>query len=137
MGTRRLDLPPLRAGLATARRPGRHAVSAPGPLLDNVVRLEDGVPKRLHFTAWSVGDREITDPLTRLVKRVSVLQLVVDREDARPVAKTLGVTSEALAAQLRPYLDAGAISLYEITITRRGSGFQTRYQVDVSPARPQ
>lgn len=108
-------------------------MSAQQPVLDNIVKLPEGIAKRLHFTSAAFQDRAIKDPVTQETKVVTVLVLVVDQEDGVTVAKTLGVTAEGLAAQLAPYLDAGRIGSHDFTITRRGSSFATRYAVEASP----
>jgi hypothetical protein len=102
-------------------------------VLENFVTFVEGVPLRLHFVDHSLADRVITDPLTGLAKRITTLQMVVDEEDGLPVAKVLSITSENLASQIAGYLPDKAYRAYYFTITRRGSGFSTRYTVAVNP----
>lgn len=102
-------------------------------VLSNYVTFEEGIPRRLHFTDHSFGDKEILDPVAQITKKVTTLVLVVDREDGHAVSKTLSITSENLASQLAGYLSDRAYRKYDFSITRRGSSFATRYTVDVIP----
>lgn len=99
------------------------------PVLDNVVQLREGAPKRLHFTDHGIGDVEIQDPVMRVAKMVTRLTFTVDEEDGSPVAKTFSVLSERLAGDLAPYLPERAYRSLEFVITRRGTGFATSYTV--------
>ena len=101
--------------------------------LDNYIKLLDGVPMRLHFTDHAVGDRLVMDPVLEFEKRVTVLTLVVDEEDGRPVTKTLSVTAQNLAAQLSGYLSERIYRGYDFVLTRRGLGFATKYTVMIFP----
>jgi hypothetical protein len=102
-------------------------------VLDNYVRLEEGVPTRIHVADHAIVTREIRDTLTGWQKPTTILELRVDEEGGRPVAKVLSVTAEKLAQQLAPYLPGHLYRQYTYTITRRGSGFATAYQVQVEP----
>ena len=102
-------------------------------VLDNFVRLEEGVPRRLHIVDHAIVTREIRDTLTGWQKPTTVLELRIDEEDGRPAAKVLSVTAEKLAAQLQPYLAGNLYRAHTFTITRRGSGFGTSYMVQVEP----
>jgi hypothetical protein len=106
------------------------------PLLDNVVQLREGVPKRLHFTDHAIADVEIQDPLLQRPKMVTRLTFTVDEEDGSPVAKTFSVLSERLAGDLGPYLPERAYRSLEFVITRRGTGFATSYTVLRIPRSP-
>ena len=102
-------------------------------VLENYVVLPEGRPVRLHFTEHGMVDRDIPDPLLGFPKRVTTLVFLVDEEDGRPVAKSLDITAEGLAAQLAGYLVDQQYRRYDIIITRRGSGFGTKYTVVASP----
>lgn len=102
-------------------------------VLDNFVVFEEGTPVRLHFTQHAMSDRTLRDPLTGLDKQLTVLVMSVDEEDGQTVAKLLSITSETLARQLQGYLPGGQYRAYDYTITKRGSGFGTRYNVVAMP----
>jgi len=102
-------------------------------VLGNFVRLEPGVPKRMHFMRHEFVDKVIRDPLTGVAKTVRVLQFYVDYEDGQKVAKVFSVTSEKLAASLSPYLADNRYTRLEFIITKRGEGFLTDYSVEVRP----
>jgi hypothetical protein len=102
-------------------------------VLGNFVRLEAGVAKRLHFVRHEFLDKVIRDPLTGAAKTVRVLQFYVDMEDGQKVSKIFSVTSEKLAAALRPYLEGGRYTQLEFKITKKGEGFLTDYSVEVRP----
>lgn len=101
--------------------------------LDNYVTFVEGTPTRLHFTDHALQDRDIPDPLLGFSKRISTLVLVVDEQDGRPVAKTLSVTAQSLAAQLSGYLADRLYRGYDFVVVRRGAGFSTRYSVTAIP----
>ncbi len=101
--------------------------------LGNFVQLSNDIPKRLHFTAWKIVEREITDPHTKSPKKAKVLQLDVSREDGIQVSKTYSVLSEKHAQQLAPYLENQSFLRFDFIITRRGRGFLTEYTVRIEP----
>ncbi len=100
-------------------------------LLENYVKLENGVPVLLHFTGWTLMPKNITDPSTGSVRKVNSIHLSVDEENGRPVTKELSVVSEKLAAQLEPYLENGTFVNKKFKITKTGIGFNTGYSVEV------
>jgi len=104
-------------------------------VLGNFVQLEEGVPTRLHFVGHTMVDRVIRDPLLGIDKPVTTLTMIVDERDGERVTQVLSVTSENLAAQLEPWLSGDRYKLNDFTITKRGTGFQTRYTVEVTPRR--
>lgn len=103
-------------------------------VLDNFVRLEPGVSKRLHFTSHAIGPHQITDSVTGQPKTANALVFTVDREDGLLVSKTFSVLSEKLAQSLAPHLTDGGYKGLDFIITKSGQGFRTRYQVAVVPA---
>ena len=99
-------------------------------VLDNFVTLEEGRGRRLHFTDHQLVTGEMPDPLLGIAKMVTRLVFVVDEEDGAPVAKTLSIPSSKLASQFTPYLADKSYRRFVYTVTRRGAGFLTDYQVD-------
>lgn len=102
-------------------------------VLDNYVKLQPGIPKRLHFTSHAIVDNDITDKLTGLVIKKTQLMFVVDREDGLAVSKTFSTLAERLAVQLLPDLENKDYINKEYVITMFGTGYQTRYSLDVRP----
>jgi len=102
-------------------------------MLMNYVELTPEIPLRLHFTDDYRVQRDLPDPLTGKTKRVDSLIFWVDEVNGQPVAKTFSIVSKGLAALLEPYLSDKAYREYDFTITKRGSGFATQFQVDALP----
>jgi hypothetical protein len=103
-------------------------------VLRNFVVLEDGVPAVMHFARGEIVERDITDPLTRQVKRVRVLEFVVDRLGGQASEATWSVTSEKLATSLMPFVERNLLASTTFIITKRGQGFRTEYEVQTLPA---
>ena len=103
-------------------------------VLDNYVKLVPGVPKRLHFTAWTIASKEITDRNTGLPTTRRSLILNVDREDGQPVSKTFSTLAEKLATLLMPDLESSVYTQFVYEIVQVGAAYQTRYQVGKFPA---
>lgn len=102
-------------------------------VVENFVRLTEGIPKRLHFKDHAYVTRRIRDPVTGWEKNVTVLEFLVDFEDGRPVEKVFSVIQSKLEAALMPYLEGKRYRDYLFTITRIGTGFTTEFRVEVSP----
>jgi len=102
-------------------------------ILENFVRLDSDVPKRLHFNAWRIIPKEITDPHTKSPKIVNVLQLDVDQDDGIRVHKVYSITSEKHAQQIAPYLQNNSYLNFDFSITMRGHGFLREYTVQIIP----
>jgi hypothetical protein len=104
-------------------------------VLDNYVRLEEGITKELHFYDHYFAEREIRDPVTQRVKKVRVLIMRVDEEDGRKVDKEFSVMAEKLALQLMPYIQGGTYRNYKFRILKTGKGFTTEYTLTAIPMR--
>ena len=102
-------------------------------ILENFVRLEPGIPKRLHLKDHTIVTRKIRDPATGFEKEVKTLVFAVDWEDGRPVEKVFSIIQEKLAAQLAPYLQGKRYRDFLFTITKIGAGFTAEFMVEVSP----
>jgi hypothetical protein len=98
-------------------------------VLSNYVKLEPGIPKRLHLTAYHFEDREITDRITGQPKTIRTLIFRVDREDGTPVAKDWSVVAEKLAVQLQVMLPNNLFTQYDLIVTQSTPGFQADYSV--------
>jgi len=98
-------------------------------LLMNYVRLDAGIPKRLHFTDDYLVERAIADKETGKIKRAKSLVFWVDREEGEDVAKSFSVLSEKLAAHLQPFLKDKEYTKYDFIITKMGDGFYTDFNV--------
>ena len=102
-------------------------------VLANYIKLEAGVPKRMHFTSHTITERDITDPVTGLPTVRRALVFTVDREDGQPVVKQFSTLAEKLAVVLAPDLLNERYKDFEYTITQVGFGFRTRFQVEKQP----
>ena len=73
-------------------------------VLQNYIQLVPGKPARLHLTNPRIEQREITDPITKQLKRVNVLVFAVDELDGKPVQSTFSTLSDKLALALQPWI---------------------------------
>lgn len=92
-------------------------------LLMNYVRLEPGIPTRMHFTDDYLVDREIADKETGRPKRVKSLVFWVDSLEGEPCARTFSVLSQKLSAHFDPYLKNKEYTRYDFIITQMGGGY--------------
>ena len=102
----------------------------------NYVELLEDKPVTMHFTDWSDVTREIMDPVFNRLKPVEGISLWVDLLDGQPSARTLNIISQKLIKQLTPYRAHDKYANYLFTITKRGSGWRTDFDVDVVPYSP-
>ena len=91
-------------------------------LIENWVKLEPGVRKRLHFVNHAFVDRPITDPWTKLLVVRRSLIFYVDREDGVPVSKTFSVLSEKLAGDFSGYVEEYRYRAFEFVLLKEGAG---------------
>jgi len=98
-------------------------------MLSNYVRLEPGIPTRLHFTDDYIVDRQIADKETGKPKRIKSLVFWVDELNGEPVARTFSILSQKLAAHLEPFLPDKRYSGYDFIITEMGDGFYKDWNV--------
>ena len=101
--------------------------------LGNIVILEVGIPERMHFASHVIADRDITDPSTGRPGIRKVLEFSVDKLNGQPANAKFSTMSETLYAQLEAYLPNGIYRGYEFIVTKRGSGYRTKYTVDKIP----
>jgi hypothetical protein len=106
-------------------------------MLMNYIPLEDGIPKRLHFTDHYYVDREVWDKDLEKMKWIKSLVFWTDEEDGSPTAKTFSVLSNKLAELFRPYLQENRYRTLEFTITKRGEGFGTQFTMETNPWKEQ
>jgi len=102
-------------------------------MLANYVALAEGVPLRLHFTDDYMVDKDIRDPDTGKTKRVKSLVFFCDTVGGEPSAKTFSVISSQLAALMEPYLKDKNYRNWDFIITKTGTGFLSRFQVQAVP----
>lgn len=102
-------------------------------LLENFITFQDGVPRRFHATDHAVVEREIVDPLLGMTKRVRSLMLFFDEVDGEKRPAALSIISDDFANQLAPMLATKSYKDSTLVITKRGTGFLTRYSVERLP----
>jgi len=91
-------------------------------LIENWVKLEPGIRKRLHFTGYIVQSRQFTNPITKQQEVRQSLVLSVDREDGVAVSKSFSVMSEKLAGDLSGYLKDDRYKGLEFIIVKEAAG---------------
>ena len=102
-------------------------------VLQNYVRLQQGVPARLHFYHVEKMVKTITDPLTLKPKSVQSLEFSVDELNGRPAVSTYSIISDKHAQDFAPFLVGEKFKEYDFVITMTGTGFRTEYQVQSIP----
>ena len=102
-------------------------------VLQNYVKLEEGVPAVMHFTAHRIEQRNIVDPLLRQEKLTNALVFDVDRLAGVEVHAQFSTLSEKLASALEPWLKERLYLNYTFVITQHGKGFATEYQIQTFP----
>ena len=100
-------------------------------LLMNYVKLEPGIPTRMHFTDDYYVDREIADRETGKPKRIHSLVLWVDELDGEDAARTFSILSQKLAAHFEPFLKDKGYLPYDFIVTQMGEGFYKDHNVQV------
>jgi len=78
-----------------------------------------------------VEDVTITDPKTKLPKRVRRAVVDVVEEDYRPVVKTFSTLAEKLAVQLAQLHDTGELYRYRVGVTWHPQDLATEYTVRI------
>ena len=101
--------------------------------LGNIVILQAEVPERMHWTEHVIVDRDTTDPNTGRPTTRKILEFTVDRLNGVSVNAKFSTMAETLYAQLEPYLPNSVYRGYEFIVTKRGSGYRTKYTVDKIP----
>ena len=105
-------------------------------VLENYVKLTEGVPTRLHFSDHAIVTKTITDPLTHRAKEVKALELVVDRENGAVVSKSYSILSEKHAIDFARYLDNKSYRQFDFVITVYGKGYSAVYSVEPKSPSP-
>jgi len=100
-------------------------------MLMNYIKLEPGVPTRMHLTDDYKVDREIADKESGKPKRISSLVFWVDELDGEDTARTFSVLSQKLAAHFEPFLKGKQYTNYDFIITQMGDGFLKDWNVQV------
>ncbi len=104
--------------------------------LGNYVIFDEGVPERLHFSDHQKRVKTITDPQTGRPRTINAVDFTVDRLNGQPVVSTLSIIQEGLYASIEPYLKERQYLAYDFIITKRGTGYQTKWTVEVIPLHP-
>ncbi len=104
--------------------------------LGNYVIFDENVPERMHFSAHEKKVKDITDSQTGRARPVNAVDFTIDRLNGAPVQSTLSVIQENLFGQLEAYLPDRKYLQYEFTITKRGTGYRTRWTVEAIPLTP-
>lgn len=97
------------------------------------VRLEVGVPVRLHFVDHGELDKIITDPILKWKKTVPSLAFKVDRVDGAPADTVFSVLSEKLWDELKPYLPGQRYRSYEFIFVKDAAGFSAPRILEIRP----
>jgi len=103
------------------------------PVIENWVKLEPGVSKRLRFAEYRKVRRVITDPFFRRPREVEGLVFRVVMEDGREVDKIFSVLSERLAGELSGYLVGDRFRHYEFTFIKDAPGTVAPRLVSATP----
>lgn len=93
------------------------------------IKLIPQRPTRMRADRWQWEDREITDPMTRQIKKVRVMVLHITELDGAKVDTTFSTVSTKLQSQLAPLIDSGQLFLRAWTITWNPRGYATEYTV--------
>ena len=97
----------------------------------NFVKLEPGIPVRLHFTDYYEVNREIRDKESGRLKRVDTKVFYVNEEDGETVSKTFSIMSQKLFAHFIPFLPGNDYRNHDFVITQMGDGFYSDWNVQV------
>ena len=100
-------------------------------LLMNYVKLEPGIPTRMHFTDDYFIERDIAVPETGKTKRISSWVYQVDELNGEDVNRTFSVLSQKLQAHFEPFLKDKAYTKYDFLITQMGDGFLKDWNVQL------
>lgn len=111
--------------------PSARAIMSVYNLLANYIRLEPGIPARIHFTDHYYIDREIADRETGRPKQIRSLVLWVDEYQGQDDARTFSILSQKLEAHFEPFLKNKGYLPYDFIITEMGSGFFKDWNVQV------
>jgi hypothetical protein len=93
------------------------------------VKLESEKTKRLKFDKWYWEDRQITDPKSRLQKKVKVMVFHVTEEDGQPADKTFSALAYKLQQTLAPLVESGVIFTRRVSITWYPRDYASEYGV--------
>jgi len=102
-------------------------------VLENIVKLEDGIPAKLHFWDHRIERRTITDAATGAPTIRQVLVLEVDTLNDRAVAARLSTMASKLADKFSAYLPDKSYRNYDFVITQRGEDFRRSWSVKAIP----
>ncbi len=98
-------------------------------VLENIIRLVDGVPVKVHLADHNIEKRTITEPVTGNPAIRNVLVFEVDRFNDREVSARLSTMADGLAEKFTPYLPDKSYRNYNWIIIQSGEGFRRRWEV--------
>lgn len=98
-------------------------------LLMNYVRLEPGVPTRLHFTDDYTVERTIKEKESGKPKTIKTFVFWVDELNGELVARSFSIMSQKLYAHFEPFLKDKRYEEYDFIITEMGSEFYKDWNV--------
>ena len=103
-------------------------------VLENFVKLTEGVPTRLHFSDHALIKKTITDPVSGRAKEVNALEFVVDRQDGKVVSKSYSIVSEKHAIDFQRYLADKSYRQFDFVVTIFGKGYLATYSIEPKPS---
>lgn len=95
----------------------------------NYIKLVAQRPTTMRSDRWQWEDREITDPLSRQIKKVRAMVLHITELDGAKVDTTFSTVSTKLQSQLAPLIDSGALFYRPWTVTWNPRGYATEYAI--------
>jgi len=98
-------------------------------LLMNYVKLEPGIPVRMHFTDDYLIDRTILERESGKEKKVKSLVFQVDELEGEDCNRTFSILSQKLAAHFEPFIKDKRYMDYDFIITKMGDKFYTDWNV--------
>ena len=90
-----------------------------------------GIPVTVKLRNARTEQRVITSSDDGQKKTVPALLFDVVEKDGKPASSLYSVVSKKHAAAFRPYLDDGSYVSKTFRITKKGTGFNTEYQLQV------
>ena len=100
-------------------------------LLMQYIRLDPGMPTRMHFTDHYYIDREILERESGKPKTIKTLVFWVDELNGEDAARTFSILSQKLAAHFDPFLKDKGYVPYDFIVTQIGDGFLKDWNVQV------
>src|SRR3990167_6825061 len=100
-------------------------------ITDGYIKLQADIPALMRFDSSREESREITDPVTRAVKTVTVLVLHTTELDGQTVNLPYSTTSSKHRTALIDLARTGVLYSRVIRITLHPRGYATEYEIHV------